>query len=347
MNSIGVVALISLLLVQLATCDVVQTENGSVEGTTLETRLNSRFHAFLRIPFARPPIGDLRFRDPLPAENWEGVRNGTYYGQACFQHETVISFAAMSEDCLHLNVFTRQLPSSINDLKPVIVFIHGGGFEFGSGVTASPIVLMDRDIVFVNLNYRLGPFGFMAAGIAEVPGNAGLKDQSMALGWVKRNIANFGGDPEAITLFGMSAGAYSATSQIISPMSRDLFQGVIAMSGAITWQKDFDTEAVDAVRRVSSGIDCSRDSTQEIITCLRTKTPEEILSVAMSDTPACSPVPWKPVVEPDFGQDRFLTDQPNKLFANGNFSHDIKVLIGITADEFISPVPGKFCCFQV
>jgi carboxylesterase type B len=235
-------------------CEIIEIGDGKLEGTVMQTRKSIEFHAFLKIPYAEPPIGNLRFQPPVQNRKWEGVLNATIYGPICMQY-LYDSMYGESEDCLHLNVFTKSLGNK-NGLKPVIVYIHGGvsmlqfyklsyitsvfqGFEYGAGSSNGPSYLMDRDIVLITINYRLGPFGFLALGTKEATGNMGLKDQVMALKWIQRNIIYFGGDPNSITIAGLSAGAYSTTAHMASPLSKGLFIRVISLSGAITWQKGF------------------------------------------------------------------------------------------------------------
>lgn len=210
--------------------EIVDIEQGSVDGTLWLSRHNRTFHAFLRIPFAEPPIGDLRFQEPQPPRPWSGIYDATYYGPMCVQSTARLDIAA-DENCLHLNVFSPNLNASL----PVIVYIFGGAFSYGTGIDqGGPHSLMDRDVVLVNFNYRVSALGFLALGTKEVSGNAGMKDQVMALKWIQQNIARFGGDPGRVTLNGMSAGGISATAHMISPMSKDLFHGVYSFSGSIT-----------------------------------------------------------------------------------------------------------------
>lgn len=222
--------LLFISIITYGSFEVVEIEQGSINGTLWTSRHSRNFHAFLRIPFAEPPIGDLRFREPQPPTSWTGIYDATYYGPMCVQATARLDIAA-DEDCLHLNVFSPNLNGSL----PVIVYIFGGAFSFGTGIDqGGPHSLMDREVVLVNFNYRVSALGFLAVGTKEVSGNAGMKDQVMALKWIQRNIARFGGDPGRVTLNGMSAGGISATAHMVSPMSKDLFHGVYSFSGSIT-----------------------------------------------------------------------------------------------------------------
>jgi para-nitrobenzyl esterase len=192
---------------------------------------------FKNIPFAEPPVGDLRWREPLPAKAWTGVRDATTFGPACVQsgHLNAVS----SEDCLQLNIWTPSWP--MKTPVPVMLWFHGGGNTAGSGI--EPLFngenFARHGVVLVTANYRLGVFGFFAHPelTKESPhhasGNYGLLDQIMAMRWVQDNIAAFGGDPANVTIFGESAGAGDVNSQMASPLSEGLFKQVIAESGAI------------------------------------------------------------------------------------------------------------------
>src|SRR5208283_5092351 len=195
---------------------------------------------FRGIPYAAPPVGDLRWREPKAAAGWTGVRDATKSGAVCMQPETQlfgIPRSAMSEDCLYLNVWTPSFTPTVP--APVMVFIHGGSFITGSGSQPQydGANLANRGVVVVTINYRLGILGFLAHPdlTVESPrhtsGNYGLLDQLAALRWVRENIAAFGGDPRNVTLFGESAGSIDAGALVTSPLAAGLFQRVIIESG--------------------------------------------------------------------------------------------------------------------
>lgn len=217
-------------IIGLGSCEIVEIEQGTIDGTLMTSRYGRSYHAFLRIPFAEPPIGDLRFKEPQPPKSWNDTYDATYYGPMCVQTGARPDIGA-DEDCLHLNVFSPNLTASL----PVIVYIFGGAFSWGTGIDqGGPQSLMDREVVVVNFNHRVSALGFLALGTKEISGNAGMKDQVLALKWIRTNIARFGGDPNRVILSGMSAGGISATAHMISPMSKDLFHGVYSFSGSIT-----------------------------------------------------------------------------------------------------------------
>lgn len=223
-------AVLSLAAVPAAAQDVT-TAHGKVRGIA-----EGGVEAFKGLPFAAPPVGDLRWRSPQPVAPWQGVREAARFGHDCMRPAADPAFEP-AEDCLYLNVWR---PADLAASKrPVIVWIHGGAFVSGSNVPAeaSGAAFARDGVIFVAPNYRLGRFGFFAhpALSAERPdepkGNYGYLDQIAALQWVKRNIAAFGGDPDNVTIMGASAGGESVLALAASPLARGLFQRVIAQSG--------------------------------------------------------------------------------------------------------------------
>lgn len=212
--------------------EAVQTEGGLVSGTGTDVL------AFRGIPYAKAPIGALRWREPQAAPTWSGVRDGSKFGPDCMQPNEYpeLRGAGMSEDCLSVNVWTPARTSA--ERLPVLVWIYGGGFTYGSGShpTYDGEALARRGVVVVTFNYRMGLFGFMAHPqlTAESPhkasGNYALMDQIAALKWIQRNISAFGGDPLRVTVAGQSAGAMSISSLMTSDLSRGLFQQAILQS---------------------------------------------------------------------------------------------------------------------
>ena len=216
-----------------------KTSNGTLEGTAEP----SGIYAYRGIPFAQPPIDDLRWQPPQPVENWTGIRNAKQFGPRCVQasafSDMVFRSNGMSEDCLYLNVWTPV--SSSGDRLPVLVYFYGGGFVAGDG--SEPRYdgenMAKKGIVAVTVNYRLGVWGFLAHPelTKESPhhasGNYALLDQNAALKWVNKNIAAFGGDPRKVTIAGESAGSLSVSAQMASPLSKDLIAGAIGESGAL------------------------------------------------------------------------------------------------------------------
>ncbi|XP_075235208.1 juvenile hormone esterase-like isoform X2 [Lycorma delicatula] len=234
---------------------VVMTTKGRVKGIEKQYKYfpEKTYYAFQGIPYAMPPIGTLRFKEPQPIKEWGIVLNATKERSVCPQKAIPgrnDSRVIGSEDCLYLNVYTPENPEEINDksLKPVMVWVHGGGFQSGSGNTDyyGPDFLVKNDVVLVTFNYRLGVLGFLNLNVEDAPGNPGLKDQVAVLHWVKENIANFGGDPGNVTLFGEDAGAVSIQLLTITPSinKSGLFHKVILQSGSVMnpWAYNDDPE---------------------------------------------------------------------------------------------------------
>ena len=224
-----------------ASADQVRIANGILESTAAP---KEGVRSFKGIPFAKPPVGHLRWREPQPAENWTGVRNADQFGARCMQVTNATSdywfrSTGMSEDCLYLNVWTSA--KSDKEKLPVLVYIYGGGFSNGDG--SEPRYdgenMARKGMVAVTLNYRLNVFGFFAhpdlskESAHHASGNYGLLDQAAALRWVKQNIAAFGGDPSRVTIAGESAGSISVSALMASPLTKTLIAGAIGESGAL------------------------------------------------------------------------------------------------------------------
>lgn len=241
----SVVRTVSLLLLSVSSAIAqpaltVATAQGKATGKLIR---NGSQRAFLGLPYAAPPVGDLRWRAPLPASVWSGVRDATQFGARCQQwhvwEDYIFQEAGPSEDCLFLNVYTPAAVPSSRKL-PVMVWIHGGGFIAGAGseprYSDSPLV--DRGVVLVTMNYRLGVFGFLASDdlLKENGGHAGnyaLMDMIAALQWVKANISAFGGNANNVTIFGESAGSFAVSALTSAPGAQGLFHKVIGESGAL------------------------------------------------------------------------------------------------------------------
>jgi para-nitrobenzyl esterase len=230
---------LTLLLAAAATpADQVKTDAGIVEGFTPP---GSSVRVFRGIPFAAPPVGERRWQPPQPVAPWEGVRKADEFGARCLQNrvfDDMVFRDELSEDCLYLNVWTPA--ESADAALPVMVWIYGGGFQGGSASEPRQDGerLAGKGVVVVSMNYRLGIFGFLAhpeltkESEHQASGNYGLMDQTAALRWVKANIARFGGDPGNVTIFGESAGSFSVSAQVASPLARGLVHKAIGESGA-------------------------------------------------------------------------------------------------------------------
>ncbi|KFV67829.1 Fatty acyl-CoA hydrolase precursor, medium chain, partial [Dryobates pubescens] len=251
----------------------------NVKGT--ERRVN----AFLGIPFAKAPVGSLRFSSPEPPEPWSGLRDATSYPPLCPQDPSLMKTAETnfkekhlpfrtSEDCLYLNVYS---PAAANKGKlPVMVWIHGGNFIFGGAARYDGSALSAyENVVVVIIQYRLGLLGFFNTGDEHARGNWAFLDQVAALRWIQENIEHFGGDPGSVTLFGVSAGACSVFAHVLSPLSKGLFHKAISESGLIV-HSDKHFISTD-LKKVASVFKCESSSSLSLLNCLRKQEAEELL----------------------------------------------------------------------
>ncbi len=234
-------SLAAVFLAPLALTAPIETDTGLVEGTAVDE--DAGLEVFRGIPYAAPPVGDARWKPPMPPAAWEGVRSATEFSSICPQGPglaqlTGEALPTLSEDCLYLNVWTSAAGTDAK--QPVMVWIHGGGLTLGWGHQRlyDGTNLAKRGVVLVSINYRLGALGFLAHPLLSaeggVSGNYGLLDQIAALQWVQRNIAAFGGDPDNVTIFGESAGGTSVQALLASPHSKDLFHRAIVQSAWLT-----------------------------------------------------------------------------------------------------------------
>ena len=262
---------------------VIKTNNGLVLG------VEKRYHnedviQFKKIPFAEPPIGNLRFRKPVPYKHWEGVLNATTFGPSCIQYlfqndKWLLENEATSEDCLHLNIY---VPQDIDKAKPkaVMVWIHGGGFVAGQGTLFdASYIALQGDVIVVTINYRLGLLGFLSTEDDNAPGNYGLWDQKIAIEWVHDNIANFGGDGNRITIFGESAGGHSVGLQTIIPSNKGYFHRAISQSGAVFGPRALASDSRRVATETGRLLNCSGNTIPELMNCLRSKPAMDILKV--------------------------------------------------------------------
>jgi para-nitrobenzyl esterase len=310
----------------------IKTDKGKVEGTYTADK---QVRAFKGIPYAAPPVGNLRWQPPQPAAKWHGTLAAHDFGHRCIQTnafpDMVFHDPGPSEDCLTLNIWTpaHAQPGSL----PVMVWIYGGGFVAGSTSEARQDgqFLAHRNVVIVSMNYRLGIFGFFAHPelTAESPhhasGNYGLLDQAAALAWVRRNITAFGGDPNNITLFGESAGSFSVSSQMASPLSRNLIAHAIGESGAAFHSGGLGYPTLAKAEQDDAAFALSAFHTSSLAD-LRKLSPDDLVKAATAKT---TPPP------PRFGPDvdgYFLPQSVPDIYAAGQQAH-IPLLAGWNADE--------------
>jgi len=303
----------------------VATQYGLVQGVT-ETDLT----VYRGIPFAAPPVGDLRWRAPQPAAKWEGVRAADKFGPDPYQGD---GKGNVSEDCLYVNIWTPAKKST--ERIPVLVWIYGGGFSFGS--TSTPVHngehLARKGVVLVSLNYRVGPFGFLAHPelTAESPhhasGNYGLMDMIAGLQWVKKNIAAFGGDPDKVTIFGESAGGIAVSMLCASPEAKGLFRGAVSQSGGSFGPTRPTTYPGENMRTLAdaekSGVAFAQKAGAASIAELRQVAPDKL------------PAGWGSGAAWPIVDGWVVPDDQHKLYEAGKYN-DVDILVGYNSDEGLS-----------
>lgn len=310
----------------------VKIDSGSIEG-----KQEGAIRTFLGIPFAAPPVGDLRWKPPAPAAKWTGVRAAKEFGAHCMQGNVYGDMTFLdpgnSEDCLTLNVWT---PAKKADAKlPVMVWIYGGGFVAGG--TSEPRQqgenLAAHGVVLVSMNYRLGIFGFLVhAELARESGrnsagNYGLLDQLAALEWVHRNIAAFGGDPANVTIFGESAGSFSVSAQMASPRAKGLFQKAIGESGAAFFSSGLKFEPMDVREEKDSQFLNFALGGAHTLAELRAMPAQKLLDVSFKHGDSAVNFAFGPDID-----GYFLPESVPSIFAAGK-QNDVPLLAGWNRDE--------------
>ncbi|HEA22261.1 hypothetical protein LCGC14_1160320 [marine sediment metagenome] len=322
--------LFSIVIIFMISCEKKQEQipgQVKIADGTVQGLVQDSLTIFKGIPFASPPLGDLRWKAPQPVKSWEGVKQTTEFASAPIQGNDQ---NGKSEDCLYLNVWTPT--TSPEEKIPVLVWIYGGGFSFGA--TSEPVydgaTLAKKGVILVSIAYRVGQIGFLAhpelsaENADNVSGNYGILDQIAGLKWVKDNIAAFGGDPEKVTIFGESAGGISVSMLCASPLAKGLFQGAISQSGGsfgpsrpITFPgENMKTLAMAEKEGLAYAENLGIKSVQDL-----RKTPVDKLPMGMGMGGA-----W-PIID-----GHVIPDDQFKLYEQGKFN-DVPVLIGYNSDE--------------
>jgi para-nitrobenzyl esterase len=315
----------------------VQLDSGQISGMDGSV---SGVRVFKGIPYAAPPVGSLRWREPQPVPHWDGVRKADEFGAICtqpaFRGATGANPSAnppkMSEDCLFLNVWTA---APANDRRPVMVWIHPGGYQTGSGSAPGydGEALAKKGVVLVTMNYRLGVFGFFShpelssESVHHASGNYALMDQVAALRWVQKNIAAFGGDPQRVTVFGDSAGSSSIANLMGSPQAKVLFQRAVGESGA--WMGLSLTPARTLAEAEQAGVKIADGLHAKTLADLRSIPAEELLKAGRAGGPVIDG--W------------FLPEDVGATFA-GHKQDDVPLLVGSNKDEgtfFLQPTTAS------
>ncbi|KAH9368192.1 hypothetical protein HPB48_010627 [Haemaphysalis longicornis] len=322
------------------------TKSGVLRGNT-RLIMGKAVDVFFGIPFAEPPVGALRFKKPVPVKPWHGIRNANRLPPPCLQMdlELPMSWArskrSASEDCLYLNVWTP--PCSQEDcncsLKNIFVNVYGGGYSVGSSdwdIYDGGVMASLGDVIYANMNYRLGAFGFFNGKVPEAPGNQGLYDTLLAVKWIKENALAFGGDPDKITLFGESAGAVTVGYFLVSPLARGLVSRAIMQSGSPYWRiGDNSDSGPQKVLDVARQVGCASPTAdfrldyKPVLECMRNNASGEAILDAGR---LLYGKKQSTAFFPSYGDD-FLPEDPVVCFERGNFDHKTPVLLGTNKDE--------------
>ncbi|XP_023492782.1 liver carboxylesterase-like isoform X1 [Equus caballus] len=340
--------LFALVLVSLATSTVwaghpssppvVDTAQGKVLGKHVSLEgFAQPVAVFLGVPFAKPPLGSLRFAPPQPADPWPFVKNATSYPPMCSQDPVAGQIASdlftirkenipvqFSEDCLYLNIYTPADLTKKSRL-PVMVWIHGGGLMVGGASTYDGLALSAHEnVVVVTIQYRLGIWGFLSTGDEHSPGNWGHLDQVAALHWVQDNIANFGGDPGSVTIFGESAGGESVSVLVLSPLAKNLFHRAISESGVAFTAGLVQKDSKAAAQQIAVFAGCKSTTSAVIVHCLRQKTDDELLELSLKMSHPLLPTVVDGVL---------LPKMPEEILAEKTFN-TVPYIVGINKQEF-------------
>ncbi|RZB94407.1 COesterase, Abhydrolase 3, and/or DUF2424 domain containing protein [Asbolus verrucosus] len=310
---------------------------GKLRGSVATNVIGETYYRFQGIPYAKPPLGELRFKAPQPPEKWNGILDATKEGSPCYardmlRRELIIG----SENCLVLNVYTKKIPDDKDkNVRPVLFWIHGGAFTYGSGSTEvyGPDLLITEDVVVVTINYRLGMLGFLSLKDPSlgVTGNAGLKDMVMALKWVQKNIAKFGGDPHNVTIFGESAGGAAVHLLYLSEMSKGLFHKAIAQSGCALnpWVR-----GKQDIKGLAAAIGLDGADEKTVYKYLMERSVEEIHTIQEKLE---NPTPgdlrsFGVVIENKSEESAFLAEEPIRIMLSGKFNQ-VPFMTGYTTAE--------------
>ncbi|XP_005388398.1 PREDICTED: liver carboxylesterase 1-like isoform X2 [Chinchilla lanigera] len=357
--------LYALVLACLTTCTawghtssppVVDTVHGKVLGNYVSLEgFAQPVAVFLGVPFAKPPLGSLRFAPPQPPEPWNYVKNTTSYPPMCSQHEEGNQMLSdfftnrkesipiwYSEDCLYLNIYTPADLRKKSSL-PVMVWIHGGGLALGGASTYDGLALSAHEnVVVVTIQYRLGIWGFFSTGDEHSRGNWGHLDQVAALRWIQDNIANFGGNPGSVTIFGESAGGESVSVLVLSPLTKNLFHRAISESGVALTAGLVKKDGKSLAEKIAVAAGCKTITTAVMVHCLRQKTEDELLEISqkiklLSVDLLGDPREHDPFVS-TVVDGVLLPKTPEEILAEKNFN-TVPYMVGINKQEFGWVIP--------
>ncbi|XP_050438029.1 juvenile hormone esterase-like [Adelges cooleyi] len=315
---------------------IINIKQGALLGQYYKTCLSNKpFVSFLGIPYAKPPIDELRFKPPVKHPGWTGVYKAFSEKRECVQYDEMIEKKIVgSEDCLYLNIY---VPQELNEMKPVMVFVHGGAFNYGSGSPDlySPDYLIEENVILVTFNYRLNVLGFLNLDIDDCPGNIGLKDQLFAFKWVKENISAFGGDANNITVFGESAGSASIHYHILSASSKGVFQRAIMQSGCVLNPWAFTSKHKNAALKIAADLGCPSDDPHKIVQYLRKVPVNDLVKASMFKSTFQGQreifiYQFVPSIESDQVSERFIPAHPEELLKTAS---SIPLICGLNDRE--------------
>lgn len=309
--------------------DTIQTENGVIRGAMSGS---TEVRVYKGIPYASAPVGNLRWQPPQPPKSWDGTRDGTVFGHRCWVNTPnsnlgdPVKGVPEDEDCLYLNIWTAA--KSESEHRPVMVWIHGGGFQFGTSgeVATDGTLLAQKGVILITINYRLGVFGYFAYPKLRdeqnrLSTNFGILDQIAALQWIQANIASFGGDPKNVTVFGESAGSQSVSLLMASPLAKGLFQRAIGESGSSLQRLP------DAGELSMRGAAYAGALGAKSLNDLRTMSAERLNDAALGDFASGAPIIFAPAID-----GTVFPDQVTKIFELGR-QNDASLIAGYNKRE--------------
>ncbi|CAG7833300.1 unnamed protein product [Allacma fusca] len=330
---------------------IVETRQGRVRGRRFPIRNNEFVAGFLGIPYAEPPLQELRFRPPMRKNSWDDIFNATEFSSICIQpgeqriwdvvqvrnrstiRKRKLDNYNMSEDCLTLNLYVPMTANGSLPYKPVLpvfFFIHGGSYYMNAGrLYPGQVLASMQNMIVVTFNYRLGPLGFLSTGDRAAPGNYGLLDQTLALEWVHENVAQFGGDPQKITLVGNSAGGASVMFHMFSELSRGKFVGITVQSGCSGAPWAIQESPRKHAESLATKLKCPVHPTTDLVDCLRNFPPLQIMKNAKLEDGLS--LAYAAVIDGLYGGN-FLSATPEQLIRQNKFQH-VPILTGFTRDE--------------
>ncbi|XP_050680053.1 juvenile hormone esterase-like [Leptidea sinapis] len=332
--------------------NIVETSSGLVRGR-LDQYKSIKYYSYKGIPYAESPTGFLRFQPSVPKKRWSGIYNATEYGPVCPQVDHVYRRNQMSENCLVLNIFVPLTNNSI-ELLPVVVNIHGGGFTYLSGDSQEiygPELLLQKSVVYISINFRLGALGFLSLNTEKATGNAALKDVILSLKWIRKNLSKFNGSKNKVTLIGNSSGAVMIHFLMLSNNTSNLFQQLIIISGSAFNHRSLSRYPTEIAYELSNelGIQINNTDTSTFLNSLTAVDPFKILNaddrlIEANDNVLRTFSLFVPNIE-IMSPHAVLTKHPKVIMKEGP-PQNVRVLAGIASNEGLYMYPQLFSRFE-